>query len=131
MPSRPRVVSAAIAVALLLVSCGGGGGGDDEVRYREPRGPAEATISIGAGNFYFRPDRIDAAPGITEIELVGQGGLHDFVFDDGKYPGYFLEVAGSSETDSLKIDLKPGKFVFYCNLPGHRQQGMEGTLTVR
>ncbi|MEX2100466.1 MAG: plastocyanin/azurin family copper-binding protein [Acidimicrobiia bacterium] len=118
-----------MAVVVLLVSCGGGGG--DEASYQEPKGPVEATISIDAGNFYFDPDKIDAAPGITEIQLVGQGGLHDFVFDNGKYPGFLLEVSGDSETDELKVDLEPGKYVFYCNFPSHRQQGMEGTITVK
>ena len=34
-------------------------------------------------------------------------------------------------SQSKKIDLKPGKYTFYCSIPGHRAQGMEGTLTVK
>jgi len=30
----------------------------------------------------------------------------------------------------VSVTLKPGKYVFYCNVPGHRQGGMQGTLTV-
>jgi uncharacterized cupredoxin-like copper-binding protein len=35
---------------------------------------------------------------------------------------------GGSKT--LTLSLKPGTYVFYCSVPGHRQAGMEGTLTV-
>jgi uncharacterized cupredoxin-like copper-binding protein len=36
---------------------------------------------------------------------------------------------GASKTVSL--NLKPGTYKFYCSVPGHRQAGMEGTLTVQ
>jgi uncharacterized cupredoxin-like copper-binding protein len=36
---------------------------------------------------------------------------------------------GGSKT--LSLNLKPGTYKFYCTVPGHRQAGMEGTLTVQ
>jgi len=32
-------------------------------------------------------------------------------------------------TRSVKLTLKPGTYTFYCSVPGHRQAGMEGTLS--
>jgi plastocyanin len=124
-----RAVAATALLALVAVGCGGGGG-DGEEGYVEPKGKATETIAIEAGNFYFDPSDVTASAGIARIDLIGAGGIHTFVFDDGAYPGFQLEVTGD-DTDAEKIDLESGGYVFYCDVPGHRQQGMEGTLTVR
>ena len=96
----------------------------------EPKGPSTETIAIEAGNFYFKPDTITATPGIATITLTAANGIHDLVFD-GAYPGFLLEADGGGGAQSKKIDLKPGKYTFYCNIPGHRAAGMQGTLTVK
>jgi uncharacterized cupredoxin-like copper-binding protein len=124
-----RHVVTVVVGSLVLVACGGGGGGGAQP-YKEPKGPAQETIKIEAGNFYFKPDKPSAKSEVASLELDGVEGTHTLVFDNGKVPGFQLEV-NAGETESLKIDLKPGKYVFYCDIVGHRAQGMEGTLTVK
>jgi len=34
-------------------------------------------------------------------------------------------------TSKVTVELKPGKYVFYCSVPGHEQGGMSGALSVR
>jgi plastocyanin len=123
-------VGLVLLAAVLFAACGGGGDGGGDTTYVEPKGAATETISIEAGNFYFKPDKITADAGIAEIELTAENGIHDLVFDDA-YPGFILEADGSGGTSSKKIDLEPGTFDFYCTITGHRAAGMEGTLTVR
>jgi plastocyanin len=126
---RGAAVVAAVLMTVGITACGGGGDSGSSKGYVPPKGPSTETISIEAGNFYFKPKTITAKPGIATIKLTAANGIHDLVFD-GAYPGFTLEADGGGSAQSQKIDLKPGKYVFYCSITGHRALGMEGTLTV-
>jgi uncharacterized cupredoxin-like copper-binding protein len=117
----------ALAMTALVAACGGGGGGGSS--YKEPKGAAQATLDIKGGNFFFDPKDPEVPAGIVAIKMESEGGLHTLVFDDGKVPDFKLE-ASSGNSDELKADLKPGKYTIYCDIPGHREAGMEGTITV-
>jgi plastocyanin len=130
LPKRASSTLACIVLAGALLAACGGGGDDGGKGYVEPKGASTETIQVEAGNFYFKPDKITAQPGIATIDLTAKSGIHDLVFD-GAYPGFQLEADGGGGTESKKIDLKPGKYTFYCSITGHRAQGMEGTLTVK
>jgi plastocyanin len=55
---------------------------------------------------------------------------HDVAIEDssGKTVGKTELIAEGS--DSTTVNLKPGEYTYYCSVPGHREAGMEGTLTV-
>jgi len=38
---------------------------------------------------------------------------------------------GPGGTSTVSASLKPGTYTFYCTVPGHREAGMVGTLTVK
>jgi plastocyanin len=127
-----RRFAAALSLVLLagaLFAACGGGGDDGGNAYVPPKGASTQTITVNAGNFYFKPKNITATPGIATIEMIVDNNIHDFVFD-GAYSGFRLEGDGGSAPDSKKIDLEPGTYDFYCSITGHRAAGMEGTLTV-
>lgn len=123
---RALAVAAAAAMALLAVACSSGG--SDGTAYREPKGPAQESASVKGGSYYFEPDPVRLPAGIDEVELVGEGGVHTLVIDGVE--GFELRVDGE-ERDAKKVRLEPGKYTIYCDLPGHRDGGMEATIVVK
>ena len=106
------------------------------------------------GEFFFAPKNIAAKAGATTIEAPNEGSVeHEMVIfktnmDPGKLPteasgevdeekmDKIAESAGeipdveAGETKSNQFKLTPGRYVMFCNLPGHYAGGMYGTLTV-
>ncbi len=57
---------------------------------------------------------------------------HNFLLDDaaGKH---LVEMASilPGKAEQERVVLRPGRYPFYCNLPGHKDAGMAGMLTVQ
>ncbi len=120
-----RVLGCGAVLAAVLVGCGSSGGGD---AYVEPKGPPVKTLDISAKNFEFTPRDVTAPAGILQVDLTSTDNLHSFVIEG--VPGFQLETT-NGKTATGKVKLEPGKYTFYCDIPGHRTAGMEGTLTVK
>ena len=69
------------------------------------------------------------APGRESEELVagetGEGGA------SAKGTKLGASSFVSKGTATLSVTLKPGKYTYFCEAPGHRQAGMYGTITVK
>jgi len=52
--------------------------------------------------------------------------------DEDKMPDILGEVSElePSQTGALRLDLKPGKYLLFCNIPGHFMAGMWTIFTV-
>src|SRR4051812_35796958 len=95
-----------------------------------PEAPAAGakSVSIEAGNFYFKPKDITIpanTPTKFEIKNVAQI-PHNLSIDALKVS---VDIQ-PGETASTTIEAPAGSYEFYCNLPGHKAAGMYGTLTV-
>ncbi|MGC1852588.1 MAG: plastocyanin/azurin family copper-binding protein [Solirubrobacterales bacterium] len=83
------------------------------------------------GELAFTTTEASTEAGKVTIDFNNPQGLsHDVAIEDsgGETVGK-TEVIGQGET-STTVNLKPGEYTFYCSVPGHREAGMEGTLTV-
>jgi plastocyanin len=100
-----------------------------------PAAAAGASIDVSAdpsGAFAFNTDSITAKPGPTTVNFDNPASLsHDLVIDsaDGKEVGRTDLIAQNKA--SFTADLKPGTYTYFCDVPGHEEGGMKGTLTVK
>lgn len=131
MPTT-RAAAAFVLAGLVAAGCGGGGGGggaSDSVTVTAPAGGGTPSLTIDAHDVFFTPKRVKAPAGKLEIHYVEQGSQqHTLVIDGVK--GFKLEVGPGSKSKSATVDLQPGVYTYYCTIPGHRAQGMQGTITV-
>jgi uncharacterized cupredoxin-like copper-binding protein len=99
-----------------------GGGGGSTVKFEADPG----------GELAYTTKTATAKAGEVTIDFKNPQALtHDVAIEDssGKEVGA-TELIASGST-STTVDLKPGKYHFFCTVPGHREAGMEGVLTVK
>jgi plastocyanin len=95
--------------------------------FQEPAGPPVATLEVDAlPSLSFQAKEFTVPAGINQINYVDRGGTHTLLFDEPEFSGFQLAVPQGKK--SGKVDLKPGNYTIYCNIPGHRAAGMEATL---
>jgi plastocyanin len=96
---------------------------------------AAATLKFEAdpnGELAYTTTSASAKAGTVTVEFNNPQSLtHDVAIESsgGEEVGKTELIADGSDTAT--VDLKPGTYTFYCSVPGHREAGMEGTLTVK
>jgi len=148
---RKAILSVAVGLALVVGGCGGdddetttGSGSIDTVDAEKQ----VTTLGISMNEFKFTPANPELPRGPTEITATNKGKTsHELVLlktdtdpsklrkrgkgvSEKKSVGEIPETA-PGQSGSETFDLKPGKYVMVCNIPGHYDAGMYGTLTVR
>jgi plastocyanin len=91
-----------------------------------------------AGQLAYTTSKAEAQPGAVTIEMANMSGVsHNIAVEAGEN-GATQKTAplGASSfitkgSTSVTVNLRPGKYTFFCEAPGHRAAGMYGTLTVK
>jgi plastocyanin len=115
-----EAASASPATSSTAASATGGGG------------PALGVEANPEGQLMFNTTALTAKAGKVSIDFTNKSPLgHNLTVASasGAVVGATPTFQGGTKT--LRLNLKPGTYKFYCSVPGHRMAGMEGTLTVK
>ncbi len=129
-----------VIASIGLVACGGD---DDETDTAAAPAPAatdgsggggggSAALTVTAdegGDLSWDPTELTAPAGTVTIELDNPSTIPHNVEIEGNGVEEVSDTISESTT-TVGADLQPGEYRYYCNVPGHADAGMDGTLTV-
>jgi plastocyanin len=127
-PGRARWV---LAVAVLAIAACGED--DDGATASGSTPPPPADLTVEAHDDDLDRDEYRLAPGEQRVAYLQAGEIRHTLLvetaDGAAVDGFELEVDGSS-SDAGTVDLEAGRYKLYCDVPGHREAGMEADLVV-
>lgn len=106
--------------------------GEEAKKEAEGGGAALEIEASPEGNLEFTSSTETAKTGKVTVDFNNESPVpHDVAIESegGETVGKTEIIAEGS--DSTTVNLKPGTYHYFCTVPGHRQAGMEGTLTVK
>lgn len=134
------LVAILLAIPLAIAACGDDD--DDETTPAASETTAEETTTEAAGGgggetidiseveFAIKPADVTAQAGEVTFAVSNDGSApHNLEVEGNGVEEVSDTVEGGQKTD-LTVELEPGEYEMYCAIPGHREQGMEGTVTV-
>jgi uncharacterized cupredoxin-like copper-binding protein len=137
-------LSTSRAVVAAAGALAAGCGSDDSKDSAAPAPAATTSSSAGAatdltlaadesGGLSFTKKTLTAKAGKVTITMDNPSGdqMPHAIAIEGNGVDQDGQVVQPGGKSTVSVDLKPGKYTFYCPVGQHRQAGMEGTLTVQ
>jgi plastocyanin len=122
-------IGALVVAGAVLAGCGGdddsGGGGGDGLSTSS--GGGDTVTVVAQDSLRFDRDEYTADAGEVMIDYENSGNLTHTLLIDG-VDDFKLTVTSSGDTDEGTVELEPGDYRIFCDIPGH--ESMEATLTV-
>lgn len=123
-------LSAAAMAMLVITACGA----DDSPVASPTSGDSSAETAAGvtviAKDISLAPARVRATAGDVHITYRNEGSIVHTLLIEGA-DDFKLDVAGRGDVDEGSVRLAPGTYTMYCDVAGHRQAGMHGTIEVQ
>ena len=83
------------------------------------------------GQLAYITKKATAPAGKLEIDSKNDASIPHDIAIEGNGVNEKGKTVQDGATSTISASLKPGTYKFFCTVPGHREGGMEGTLTVR
>lgn len=131
---RARMLALVAGLAMALAACGGGDtdGADDGATGDAPVAEAGAATFVGNDSLQWSsaPAEAELVDGALEVTIECDGAVpHNIVFEGVDDDAVLAECSGNdAATATLTVDA--GDYTYYCSIPGHREAGMEGQVTL-
>lgn len=88
----------------------------------------QGFMTVRGFNYGFSPKKITVKLGETvKLNLVSDDSPHTFTIDD---LGIDQQFTYGKDTQTTFTAREKGVFQFYCAVPGHKENGMVGTLVI-
>ena len=84
-----------------------------------------------SGALKFEKDKLEAKAGKVTITMNNPSPVPHGIEVEGNGIEEKGEVVEKGGVSTITATFKPGEYEFYCPVPGHKEGGMEGTLTVK
>ncbi len=94
------------------------------------KGSTLALAADPSGAIAFDKTKLQGRAGETTIAFTNQSEVPHAVEIEGNGVEEESDTVTAGQT-TVTADLKPGSYEFYCPIDSHREQGMEGTLTIK
>lgn len=128
--ARRLLPAATAAMALAGLACAGS---STSTQTAATPAPTPQTIAVTESEFKIVMPSTSLKTGTYVFQVQNAGKVaHDIHIakPDGSEVARSDQVA-AGQSGTFQVTLKPGTYIIFCSVEGHRGRGMEGTLTVQ
>jgi cytochrome c oxidase subunit 2 len=125
---------AIVAMAALLAACGGNNAPPSSGAPSSGASGSEQELKVTASDFKYDPNTFTVKAGQkTKVTMTNKGAVdHTWVVSDSSGAVIYKMTVAVGKTGSGEFTLPAaGTYTLVCDVPGHKEAGMQGKITAQ